>query len=437
MAVFVSFLHIYLCFFTNFATMKRIFFITIGALLTFNLSAQVMRTQAIDDNIHTLQVRLADNELALPVIELTSEQQVCISFDELSYESKNYTFKIVHCNADWQPSVLSESEYIDGFSDGIINDFTLSTNTTTLYTHYQFFLPNDDLRFTVSGNYAVLIAEESDFDNVKAVACFSVVDSRIGVTGEVRGNTDIELSKRYQQLDFELNTANYEVRDPFTELKVMVQQNRRWDNAVTDLKPTYTSMNTHEYKNNRSLIFEGGNQYRSIDFSSEYTYGAGIDRIVFDHDAFQVLLTPSELRNQTGVAQGEDADGQFLVNRQRSDDSNTEADYMWVHFSLPMDEPFFTGSIYLTGQMCGNTLGESARMTYDFDAKAYVKSLFLKQGGYNFMYLYVPKNSKTGSLQPIEGSYWQTENEYTIYVYHRAWGERYDRLVAVKTIDNY
>ncbi|MGN0187865.1 MAG: DUF5103 domain-containing protein [Paludibacteraceae bacterium] len=392
------------------------------------------RTQALQPQIHTLQVQLSDNSLALPVIELHSDQQMRIAFDELSYDSHYFNYKIVHCNADWTPSALSEVEYIDGFYDGIINDYTLSTNTTTLYTHYQLLIPNDELRLKVSGNYAVLIAENNDFDNVAAVACFSVVDSRITVTGSVRNNTDIELANRYQQLDFELDTRGYEIRDPFNELKVTVRQNQRWDNAVSNLQPTYTSATTQAYKNNRQLIFEGGNQYRSIDFSSEYTYGAGIERIVFDHEYFNVLLTPSELRTGRGVAQGEDANGRYLVNRQQSDDSDSEADYMWVHFILPMDEPFFTGSVYLLGELCGNDISEQARMTYDFTEKAYIKSLLLKQGGYNFLYAYVPKNSTFGSLQPTEGSYWQTENEYTIYVYHRAWGERYDRLVAVKTI---
>lgn len=391
-------------------------------------------TQAMQPQIHTVQAQLSDNPLALPVIELNSDQQIRIAFDELSYESRSFNYKIVHCNADWTPSTLSEVEYIDGFYDGIINDYTQSTNTTTLYTHYQLFVPNDELRLKVSGNYAVLIAENNDFDHLAAVACFSVVDSRIAVTGAVRPNTDIELANRYQQLDFELDTRGYEIRDPFNELKVTVRQNQRWDNAVTNLQPTYTSATTQVYKNNRRLIFEGGNQYRSIDFSSEYTYGAGIERIVFDREQFHVLLTPSKLRTKRSVAQGDDANGRYLVNRQLSDDSDSEADYMWVHFVLPMDEPFFTGSVYLLGEVCGNDVGEAARMTYDFAEHAYIKSLLLKQGGYNFQYLYVPKGSATGSLQPTEGSYWQTENEYTIYVYHRAWGERYDRLVAVKTI---
>lgn len=399
-----------------------------------NLLAEPFYTHSMVNNIRTLQVRFSSNPLALPVIELESEESVSISFDEMSYEPKSFNYSIIHCDADWTRSSLSEVDYLQGFANGSIDNYEFSSNTSTLYVHYQFDVPNDDLKLKVSGNYAVIIAQDNDFSKPIAVACFSVVQSRVTVKGAVRGNTDTELLGRYQQIDFDVQTGGYEVRDPFSELKVMVQQNRRWDTMVTDLKPTYTSSSMQSYKNNRQLIFEGGNQYRSIDFSSEYSYSGAIDRVVFDKTFYHVMLSPSELRAGHGVEQGYDVNGQFLVNRQRSYEASVEADYMWVHFIVPMANPYFNGSVYLLGQFVDNQVTEQSRMVYDFAQKAYVKSLFLKQGGYNFQYLFVEKNAKSGTLQPIEGSYWQTENEYVVYVYHRPWGERYDKLVAVQLV---
>ncbi len=414
--------------------MKRNILYIAFLLMVSSLWAEPFFTHVKVNNIRTLQVRVADNPLAIPVIELGSDQLVRISFDEMSYEPKNYTYVVVHCNADWTRSSLSEVDYLEGFSSGIIDDYAFSTNTTTLYVHYQFDVPNEDLRLKVSGNYAVVIAQDNDFSKPVAVACFAVVQSRVSVKGTVRGNTDVELSGRYQQVDFEVETSGYEVRDPFSELKVTVQQNRRLDNMVTNLTPTYTSSHVQSYKNNKRLIFEGGNQYRSIDFSSEYTYGGGIDRITFDRTFYHVWLYPSEHRAGRGVEQGYDVNGQFLVNRQRANNVDVEADYMWVHFAVPTPEPYLNGALHLVGQLFNNQIDEQSRMVYDFAEKAYVKSLFLKQGGYNFQHLFVENRSTRGTLQPIEGSYWQTENEYAIYVYHRPWGEHYDRLVAVKIL---
>ncbi len=279
-------------------------------------------------------------------MDLDSENRLCVSFDELSFDIKNYHYKIVHCNADWTPSNLQESEFLEGFANGQITDYALSRNTTKLYTNYRFFVPNDDLKLKISGNYAVLIAEDNDFDNLIGTACFSVVEPLLSVNAKVRGNTDIELNGRFQQLEITIDRTGYEVRDPFSEIKVLVRQNNRFDTQSANLKPTFISGNTLTFINNRALIFEGGNQYRGIDFASEYAYGAGIERIVFEQGAFQVILSEDSERKDRGVAQGHDANGKFIVNRQSSEDKNTEADYMWVHFSFKRPEPFLNGSVH-------------------------------------------------------------------------------------------
>jgi len=56
--------------------------------------------------------------------------------------------------------------------------------------------------------------------------------------------------------------------------------------------------------------------------------------------------------------------------------------------------------------------------------------MFLKQGSYNYQYLYRPSSGGAPTLLRTEGSYWQTENEYQIYVYYRPVGGRYDQLIG-------
>jgi hypothetical protein len=33
-------------------------------------------------------------------------------------------------------------------------------------------------------------------------------------------------------------------------------------------------------------------------------------------------------------------------------------------------------------------------------------------------------------METVEGNAWETDNEYAIYVYHRPFGCRYDKLIA-------
>jgi hypothetical protein len=73
-------------------------------------------------------------------------------------------------------------------------------------------------------------------------------------------------------------------------------------------------------------------------------------------------------------------------------------------------------------------------LKYDATEGKYFQRLLLKQGGYNYQYWFVPKGSQKATVARVDGSYWQTENDYIVYVYHRAWGERYDKLVGMKVI---
>jgi hypothetical protein len=396
------------------------------------LSSNIFQTKIFDKNVRTLQVFPENKPLDLPVIELNSAQKIRISFDEMSYYAKSFNYKIIHLNADFSPSQLFENEYIDGFYSGLINDYALSENTLTLYTNYQFFLPNSDFSFKVSGNYAVLIYEDNDTDKLAAVACFSVVESTVKIDLKITANTEIEFNGKYQQAEITLDNSGFPIDNPFLELKVNVYQNRRQDNAAINVKPTYTALYKQTYTHNRALIFEGGNQYRLADFSSEYAFSGEIDKIRKNDEYYNVFLFPAATR--TGMSSpiaGGDANGRFLLNRQRYDDADINADYMWLHFILPAETPFADGDIYILGDLTNNIFDENSKLEYDFENKIYYKTLFLKQGGYSFMYAFLPKMSNKSTMQKIEGSYWQTENEYSVFVYHRAFSGRYDRLAGV------
>ena len=75
-------------------------------------------------------------------------------------------------------------------------------------------------------------------------------------------------------------------------------------------------------------------------------------------------------------------------------------------------------------------------MIYNFDLNAYEAKILLKQGYYNYEYVFLENMSKTGDATFLEGSYWETKNEYTIFVYHRQPGDSYDQLVGVGFVNS-
>lgn len=412
-------------------------FVTLCLISMFQMvTAQSFYTHAISESIESLTVYPINNPLKAPVVELNGEG-VVIKFDNLLYGNSNYSYKIVHCNANWTPSDLASGEYVTGFESSNVDYGRESITTLTPYTHYELTIPNSDVELKLSGNYAVLIAEDYDFDHPVAIACFSVVEPLLQIVGNVTANTPLGISDRYQMLDFDIDNRNVTVNNPQREFNVVIMQNRRTDNMVINPMPTFSSISKLSYKNNRALVFEGGNEYRTVDFSSEYTYGSGIQSITAEKDAMHVQMEPALPRNMYATpTSGGDADGRMKINRQRSNDPDTEADYMWVHFFLQSNY-IPNGSVHLLGDLTGNrldALSYAKYVTLDNNISGYACSMLLKQGGYSYQFAFLPKGKTQATLLPTEGSYWATENEYIILVYHLPFGNRYDKLIGYQVI---
>lgn len=395
---------------------------------------QINCTEILNNNIKTLRVKVNDDALQLPVIKLNSDDVMQVSFDELTHEIHNYSYHVQHFNSDWTPSNLSSNEFLEGFTAARIENYSTSINTTVLYTHYDFLFPNNDMKPKISGNYMVYIYEDNNPETPIAKMCFEVVDPKVEIQGSIRGNTDTELSGRLQQIDFDVLLKGYYVRDPQSEIKVVVKQNNRTDNQVTDIKPTFFNSNKLSYTNNRNLIFEGGNEYYRFDISSVYNYSDKVNTIKYIEPNYQVNLFEDNINLGKTYIHDYDVNGKFIINYQNADEDDLRADYVYVNFFLKKPEPFFDGNVYIGGEYNYNLLNNINRMEYDFNSGMYFKKILLKQGGYNYQYWLKQKGERKAITSPIDGSYWQTQNEYTIYVYHRGFGDRYDKLIGVKTL---
>ena len=356
-----------------------------------------------------------------------------ISFDEMSQDFKQYTYTVRHCDAQGKPDNLASVEYLDGFSTQDITDYAPSLNTQQVYTHYRFTFPNEDMRLKLSGRYEILIYADSNTEHTVARVPIYISEAAVRISGQVLSTTDIELSGRYQQLELEVQTdgRSTNLRDDYF---IIVQQNGRTDNQVTAPQPTFVDGKTLRWQHCRPLIFEGGSEYHHFDAYSTYFAGTGIDRIVYEMGDYHALLNPDALCANEPYSHEFDVNGQYRVHAERVQDSETEAEYMWVHWTLRADRPFFDGAVYVGGDLFGNKLNLRNRMDYDSERKCYYLTSPVKQGGYDYQYWFVPKGAQQATLLRTEGSHWETRNEYTIYVYYKPFGARYERLVGVKSL---
>ena len=406
--------------------MRKITFIVLFLMCSWGLAAQT-HTRIFNEKVRTLRV-------AREVLQLDNIQPLHISFDEMSHDVHFYTYTITQQNSN-----LLSNEYLQGFTTKDITDYEHSINTSREYTHYWFDFPNEDMMITKSGDYRITIYEDGNPDNKVAEVDFCVVEPLVKIDGGIRANTDIELSGRYQQVDFDINTTALDIRDP-KEIRIVVSQNNRLDNAVTLTQPTFFEPKRLRYINNKALIFEGGNEYHHFDAFSCFYAGTGIDRVFHEMGDYHAVLFADEITQGQYIHQF-DSDGRFVINAERTSDDDTEAEYMWVYWTLPTPRPWFDGALYVGGDIFENELGLKNRMQYDADSKCYWLTALVKQGGYDYQYWFVPKESKNKNqvsgkttTERVDGSYWQTENEYAVYVYWRPFGARYDRLVGFSLI---
>ena len=417
-------------------------------MAVMSASAQMNRT--VSPLVHTLQTIVNDDWMQPNTITLDSDDFVTISFDHFSHEYHRFCCHLVHCDADWSPSELMESEYMEGFNDRPIEDYVNSLNTTFLYTHYKVCYPNDDVLLKVSGNYRVLIYDdESDLPSdagsgeqpfrqykghpVVAVAHFRVVDAQIVVKAEVTSNTDIDTYASHQQVSFIISHAGYTIERPERELKVFVDQNNRPELTVSNIQPTYIRPERLEYVHNRSLIFLGNNEFRRFEVFNLHYGWQHVDKIDFYEPYYHAVLLPDDERR----AYSFDADhnGRFLVRYNQAVDSDTEADYFFAHFSLHLPYPLQHGKVYVTGLFSNYSYTDEYEMTYNPATRNYEGIVLMKMGAYDYQYVFVPDaDSRKEEQKPIDGSFYETENEYTVSVYHRPFGSRYDQLVAVEQV---
>lgn len=413
--------------------MKKVLITTLLLLWGSLHMAMAQNTCVNVPHIKTLQVIANDNWMAPPIIHLNTPDKVEISFDELTHEYHRYTYKITHCNADWTPSDLFETDYLQGFNDNVIDDYQNSLNTTMLYTHYRFTLPNDEAQLLLSGNYQVSIYGEDDEEIPVAQACFSVIEPRVGISAEVSSNTDIDTNESHQQVSFTVNYPGMNVTSPQAEFKTRVYQNLRTDNCVTNLQPTYLQPGQMQFVHNRKLIFPAGNEYRRFEiFNMHYGY-QDVEQMQFFDPYYHATLYPDQPR--VNYSYDEDQNGRYFIRYDMAQDPSTEADYLFVHFTLEgFENPLPNGKFYLNGNFTYNQFNPSYSLTYNEQTRAYEGVQLVKQGVYNWLYLFVPEGSQVGQTAPAAGNFYETENEYLILVYHRPFGGRYDKLVGLKSI---
>ncbi len=390
-------------------------------------------------SIHTVQLYVDPLVLTDPVLPLNGPSQLHLGFDDLDGEKKDYFLTVMLCNYDWSASDMSKYDYTAGFTELEIRDYKFSSGTNQSYTHYGALFPNADFRITKSGNYILNVYEVDNPENLVLTRRFIVVDSKAEIVSNVNQADDVRFSRTYQQVNFSVLHRGMDISNSFSEIKVKLLQNFRWDNAIQDIQPRFVRSDQLDYEHISVTSFQAGKEFRYFDTRTLRYKSDRIQDIQQTKNQNTVVLFPDQSRSNTQSFSRKDIDGKFIPGTQDYPDQDSQADYVWVKFSLPVDYTFNQGKVYVFGKLTDWQLLEPYLMQYNPATKSYELTVYLKQGYYEYEYYfkaYGKTDDEDGSLL-LEGNSFDTENSYQILVYYHPFGTRYDQVIGYKSTDTF
>ena len=391
-------------------------------------------------NIHSVKLHKYGDIYGYPIIKLNSTDELELYFDDLDADIKNYYYSYQLCNADWSPASLHTFDFIKGFQNVRITTYRTSSIAFTRYTNYQARVPDRNCMPTRSGNYLLKVFLDGDTTKLAFTKRFLVVDMKATVAAQVQQPFNGSIFRTHQKLIVAVNTTSQINVFGQQDLKVVLLQNYVWPSAIFLGRPNIFRGNYFEYNDESMTSFPAGKEWRWIDLRSLRLMSERMHRLDKQPTRTDVYVKPDGERQSQAYLYYRDLDGLYTLETSDNVNPFWQSDYAYVHFSFfpPGNRPYEGRSVYLFGEFTNYSLDENSRMNFNEEKGAYEKTLFLKQGFYNYSYVTLtdkePDNSFT--YENTEGNYWGTENAYMALVYYRPFGGRADELIGIASINS-
>jgi len=413
---------------------KKGFLITFALLINKTVFSQVEKEIVPPYNIKTISF-VQNNQNAIPIFKLGDSFE--LQFDDLYGNEANYYYTITHCNYDWTPSQLSINEYLNGFDNQRIQTYTNSLNALQIYSHYSLAFPNRNTSFRVSGNYIIKILNEDR--EVVFSRKLALYEELVNVPVQVKRARNMAVINQKQNLEFSIKSTTINFQSPLQNVKVLLLQNGKFDNAIKNIKPQYTIGNDLIYRYDAETQFWAGNEFRFFENKDIRAANNSIAFIDSKGGIYNAHLYTDQARANNPYTFFPDINGNYIVKNINADNNAIEADYAWVFFTLSAPSYFGKNNIYINGMFNNYALGEENKMEYNAKKGVYEKALLIKQGFTNYQYVIADSNGKIDDENSIDGNFYQTENNYFVLFYYKENNQRYDRIFGqgvASAVDN-
>jgi hypothetical protein len=402
----------------------------------FNDKELQYNDKVYDEQIKTVILHIKGSELDAPIIPLNGDEKIVLRFDDLSEDVREMHYSFIHCTWDWKPSDLQLMDFQEGYNSDIITNYDFSFNTVNNYTNYLLEFPNNRINLIRSGNYIIKVFANGNENDLILTSRFMVVEPKANISAVVHPSNVVSDREYKQEVDIEVNLGTINTMNPYRDIELVVMQNMRRDNVITGVKPNFIKNEQLTYNYQGELDFDAGNEYRFFDAKSIRYRSEEVEEIRLEDDGYHIYLAPDWGKAFKQYTFENDINGKFLVKNDDMIDAHLESDYVTVHFSFPVDAMLGNGELYVMGQLSNWQLKKSHRMTYNPDNLNYELALKLKQGYYNYTYLWKYPKSDEGTSDLTDGNHSETENDYLILVYFKDQSYFSDRLIGVERVNS-
>lgn len=396
--------------------------------------------QVFNSNIRSVKLYRFGDQVSFPIITLGSTEGLELHFDDLENRVKNYYYTFELCNADWTPSILKTFEYVKGFQNVRITTYRNSSLSTIRYIHYQATVPDRNCYPSRSGNYLLKVFLDNDTSKLAFTKRMVVTDSKVAVSAQILQPYQSTLFNKGHKLNIAVQTDNrVQLLSP-NDLKVVILQNNNWQTSLYIDRPTIYRGNYYEYSDEATTSMPAGKEFRWIDIRSLRLKSDRMQEINTRHDTTDVVVKPEGDRNSQPYLYYHDLNGSYTVEAMENINPFWQGDYAWVHFSYfpPNNQAFQGNDLYLFGEFTNYASDTSGKMIFNKERGAYEKTMLLKQGFYNYLYVTKPSNGiGYPDMSQTEGNYFGTENSYLILVYYRPFGARADEVIAYGSVNSF
>ncbi len=404
-----------------------------SALLFVLCSGLHAQSQAFDKRIRSLECKVpAAKEIRFtPYYYLHSDERLHLSFDILGDESPLLGYRLQHCDMDWRPSPLQAVEYLQGFFENEMEPAKESRATLQAYSHYALSIPHETCSPKLSGNYLLSIYDVYNPDEVLLQVGFRVVESKLPFTSSVTPITVAGNYSQYQQVDLLVDIKDLPLMRPTEDLKPVIVQNGREDNRQTLHKPSRVERSRLIYDLQQGAVFEATNSYRKAEMLSDTYNGMGVYKSYREDGLYVMELYAGKNRAGLPYVYDEDMHGLQVIRSVDGARSANEYEYYRVDFTFL--SPVLPGQVLLSG-MAFDYLPLSERvMYYDEESQSYWRSLEVKQGYINYLYLLKQNGSRLSASQ-TEGNHYEARNAYTSFLYLYDTTLQYQSIIGVSEL---